>query len=579
MSEHNIVTFGIPLMASWAARDWGTVLHQLDATIGSIYAQTDPNFRIIVVGTGDPPQLKVRTDERYQFIQSYQLKPMNRDARMMDGVQKRHRAAMELRKLGGGYLMLTDADDLISRNLVAYVRKDRHKDGYIVSDAYMFDAGQGLMAPFPFPNSPKEARFHQECGTSAMPFFTPAELPRHEDDNDNRYARLLTGGHPTVYANAIQEGRPLKDFAIRAVAYVRNTGENLSTEAAFTQELQRIPFQAFLDDGMHTYQVKRTPEIDAEFNLPAAETNWRAAPQVRRYQPPLGLSVLISTYKRPAGLRRLLTALRPQVEKRVEREIVVVNDGSHDEEYAGVVAEFADIIRYAALEKNQGIVAARNATLKLCYGTYAVFTDDDCVPPPYWLDWVSARLRLHPEIDVLAGTTTPHWKTKSFRERVLGAWFIPRPWRIGRRDIFVTANVAIRSDLLRGVGAFGFEGFAGAGEDTELSLRLHRARARFLVDHMWTVEHDVDQKFRSLARKYQVYGRANAIISHRARITIPPPAGMVTFNEPMNGFRGLLRFQRHLAMAIEGGPAARAVAAATGAWIQSSYVKGYRGHR
>ena len=199
----------------------------------------------------------------------------------------------------------------------------------------------------------------------------------------------------------------------------------------------------------------------------------------------------------------MLTALRPQVEKKSNREIVVVNDGSHNDDYAKVIEEFADIIRYFPLPQNGGVAAARNATLAACWGTYAVFTDDDCEPPEWWLDWLSARLSAHPEIDVMVGTTTPHWVTRNFRERLQGTWFIPRPWRIGRRDIFATANVAIRSDLLRKVGGSDSKASSPAPARTrKLSLRLHRAHARFLVDHSWTVKHDVNTTYKSLGSKF-----------------------------------------------------------------------------
>jgi GT2 family glycosyltransferase len=179
----------------------------------------------------------------------------------------------------------------------------------------------------------------------------------------------------------------------------------------------------------------------------------------------------------------------------------------------------------------------------------------------------------------MVGTTTPHWGKETFRERLQAAWFIPRPWRIGKRDIFVTANVAIRANLLRQVGGFGFSEFAGAGEDTELSLRLHRTDARFAVDHSWTVEHDVNLSLRSLAAKYRKYGAANATISSLARVEIPPPAGMSSYDERMSGLPALLRFHRYLAMGFDGNRAARAAAAVTGAWIHSSYVAGYRAQK
>ena len=86
--------------------------------------------------------------------------------------------------------MLTDADDLVSDKLVAYVRRDRDPNGYLVTDGYMFDAGRGYFAPFPFPDSPPDMHFFQECATCSMPFLVAEELPASLDDVNNRYGKV-----------------------------------------------------------------------------------------------------------------------------------------------------------------------------------------------------------------------------------------------------------------------------------------------------------------------------------------------------------------------------------------------------
>jgi len=53
-------------MARSVAQDWERIERQLSATVGSIYNQTDPNFRIIIACT-EKPTLSVATDERLEF--------------------------------------------------------------------------------------------------------------------------------------------------------------------------------------------------------------------------------------------------------------------------------------------------------------------------------------------------------------------------------------------------------------------------------------------------------------------------------------------------------------------------------
>ncbi len=235
------------------------------------------------------------------------------------------------------------------------------------------------------------------------------------------------------------------------------------------------------------------------------------------------LSVLICTYKRPDGLRRLLAALVPQAAGNVACEIIVVNDGSHDDAYAGVVAEFASQIRYRALKKNGGVAAARNAAARMATSEYLVYTDDDCEPPPFWLDWLTARLAEHPELELVAGTTRPLWPAKpGFFARVRATHeLIPTTAQVEGTMIFPTANVAIRRSTFEALGGFGFPDFHGAGEDTELATRLGLRGAASVYDPMWYTRHEVDEGLFALCRRYRRYGYANGRL---IALTTSPPA-------------------------------------------------------
>ncbi len=221
------------------------------------------------------------------------------------------------------------------------------------------------------------------------------------------------------------------------------------------------------------------------------------------------LSVLICTYRRPAGLARLLDAIAPQLTP--SREIVVVNDGSHDDTYALVTARHAANIRYRALKTNGGIAAARNAAAALAEGDYLVFTDDDCEPPAFWLDWLDARLSEHPELDLVAGTTRPLLPEKpGFFAQVRAVHeLIPTTALADGTIIFPTAIVAIKRVVFEEMGGFGFPDFVGAGEDTELASRLSLKGVRSLYDPLWYTHHEVSEGLIGLCRRYRRYGFAN----------------------------------------------------------------------
>jgi glycosyltransferase involved in cell wall biosynthesis len=503
----DIVTFGIPLISRAAARDWPTSERLFNATLASLYNQTDPNFRIIVASDGRPT-LTVPVDERLEFIDRPRPVPHDYENAQADAGIKRWEIAARHSALGGGNIMFVDADDLVSNKLVEFVRRRRNPNGYIITDGYVINDATGSVAPFPLSFLPK-ASFHELCATCAVLNLSPADFNVRGDDNQTRYKRIYGRGHHVLLQAMIDEGRPPETIPFRAAVYVLNTGLNMSYTVGHASGPQS-DFRTKTTEYTELERVEVTPELRAEFSLPD-----RAASVPR-------LSVAVSTYRRPEGLRRLLTALRPQVQGREAREIVVVNDGSHDQRYQRVIDEFKDVILYRPLSGNVGIAKARNASAQLARGEYLVFTDDDCEPPAWWLDWLEARLDHNGELDLIAGTTkAPALARPRFLERVYAHYnFIPHPWSTGRSTLFVTANVAIRRELFWQHGGFGFgEEFPGAGEDSEFASRLARAGARSIADFNWYVCHDVSGTLRRQMRRFWRYGYANVWMT---RLTTAP---------------------------------------------------------
>jgi len=103
---------------------------------------------------------------------------------------------------------------------------------------------------------------------------------------------------------------------------------------------------------------------------------------------PAFISVIICTYNRAALLQRALRSLSGQTLDKKLFEIIVVDDGSHDntgevcEEMRGELPN----LTYVSCGTNMGAPKARNRGVEEASGKYLLFTDDDCIPAVNWVE-------------------------------------------------------------------------------------------------------------------------------------------------------------------------------------------------
>jgi len=508
--EKPLLTFGIAMKTVDDAAEWRFRCRMLSATLRSVFGQTDSAFHVMVA-VDRPPEIEFPTDVRFEFVPFKGRPTSSLNAAHIDQAAKLFAIATLVARRGGSYFMPLDMDDFVSRDLVAFVRANPDPNGYVMESGYGLDGRTNKVAAL-FDAGGRFRALNKVCGTSAIINLAPEDVL--SGGARSRYFRLRAEGHFMMREGAAAEARPLMSVPFRAVVYTVFHGSNLSNlvSAGDLAARQKIA-QAIEAEGVPSSAL--TNEFSLPDCYPLIHDFTAAALGIFPKIPGPTLSVAISTYRRPAGLRRLLTALRPQVAGRPGREIVVVNDGSHDEAYEAVRTEFADIIKYAALPKNGGIAEARNATVKLASRDYVVFTDDDCEPPPWWLDWLAARLIEAPELEVVAGTTRalPPERWRFFAKVLARHGLLPMPLRQQAGIHFVTANVAIRRSLFDKIGGFGFPGpFHGAGEDTEFASRAVGAGTASAVDDLWFVRHEVESTFWSSCRRQRRYGYVNVAL-------------------------------------------------------------------
>jgi glycosyltransferase involved in cell wall biosynthesis len=122
----------------------------------------------------------------------------------------------------------------------------------------------------------------------------------------------------------------------------------------------------------------RQPEI---FRLCMSLESAMSPPRLTEGSPEgSGVSVIIPTYNRGAGIRESLRSVLQQTWQ--DFEIIVVNDGG-DDAVEPILRDLDDPrIRYHKLERNEGKSAARNAGIRLARGRYIAYLDDDDVYLP-----------------------------------------------------------------------------------------------------------------------------------------------------------------------------------------------------
>lgn len=187
---------------------------------------------------------------------------------------------------------------------------------------------------------------------------------------------------------------------------------------------------------------------------------------------PPAVSVVVCTRDRPRRLAALIASLRAQTLDPGRFEVVVVDDGSHDETPALLQREQADGgLQLRVISGRQaGIADARNLGWRAAAAPIIAFTDDDCEVSSEWLEEGLRACERCPDA-IVQGRT------------------VPMPRELHRRGVFSrtqdiehlgpffqTCNIFYPARVLECAGGFADQ-FRRAGEDTDLAWRALEAGA------------------------------------------------------------------------------------------------------
>lgn len=200
------------------------------------------------------------------------------------------------------------------------------------------------------------------------------------------------------------------------------------------------------------------------------------------------VTAIVCTYNRCASLAETLGALIGQrVRPDTRWELLVVDNNSTDgtretvERLASSVKNLD--VRYA-FEQRQGLSHARNHGVRLAKGEFVLFTDDDVIPEPNWVQTVADSLREY-RCDACGGYIAPIWETAPppwLTDRFYG-FLALKPDPSGPRRVSAAeeppfgANMAFRREVFDRIGLFDVTlGRSGAvlagGEESDLFRRV-----------------------------------------------------------------------------------------------------------
>ena len=193
-------------------------------------------------------------------------------------------------------------------------------------------------------------------------------------------------------------------------------------------------------------------------------------------------SVIIPTRRRNDLLVKCLDCLAPGVQtlSPEEYEVIVTDDGS-ETTAKQLITENYPWVRWVA-GPCKGPAANRNNGAKHASGEWLVFTDDDCLPDPGWLEAYAEALEISPTTLVFEGRTYVDRPRRSLAEispiNETGGYL----W---------SCNFTIEKHLFETLGGFDERFPYAAMEDVELRFRLKKNNKEFAfidrasVCHPW----------------------------------------------------------------------------------------------
>ncbi|HAR19736.1 MAG TPA: family 2 glycosyl transferase [Cytophagales bacterium] len=185
-------------------------------------------------------------------------------------------------------------------------------------------------------------------------------------------------------------------------------------------------------------------------------------------------SIIIPTCHRNDMLAKCLDCLAPDKQALAFElyEVIVSDDGTQStaKEFISLHYPWAKWVKGPM----KGPAANRNNGAKHASSGWLIFTDDDCLPAPNWLEVYSNAIHSHPEVKAFEGAIHPTDELEMQQE------FAECPVNKTGNN-FWSANIAVKNELFWQVGGFDEGYFLAAQEDQQLKIDIEKISSIFFV--------------------------------------------------------------------------------------------------
>lgn len=215
---NTLITFIIPVRHQSNSKNWGLLKANLTQTIASIAAQTNPNWRAIIVANegADIPAVpdgfevvRVNFPPNDMHEQQGNNKEVFYDAVRLDKGRRVLKGILQVRDTA--FYMTVDDDDFVSNTLVSHVSQNVTANGWKIDEGYVWgDGGKLLFIHHDFANF---------CGTSLIIRSDLYNLPDSFEAASNEYIKTILGSHVKIGKILAEKGTPLASLPFRGAVY------------------------------------------------------------------------------------------------------------------------------------------------------------------------------------------------------------------------------------------------------------------------------------------------------------------------------------------------------------------------